>query len=395
MASVWICGARSVARTLAAMATWWQPGQLLFVGFEGTTLPPDLARLLGQGRIGGVILFARNIEGQAQVRELVRSLHAAAPTDVPLLVAIDQEGGRVQRLRAPWTEWPPMRGLGQRDEPATTAAVAAALARELSDLGIGLDFAPVVDVDTNPDNPVIGDRSFGAEPGRVARHAVAFIAAMQAAGVAACAKHFPGHGDTRSDSHFELPRLPHDLDRLREVELVPFAAAIAAKVASIMSAHVLFEALDRKRPATLSPPVMELLRGELGYDGVVFSDDLEMRAVADHFSPEQRVRMCLEAGCDAPLVCRQADLRDEALRVLERLPDAAVENAMRRVVAFKQAYAPRHRDHALAPAKAAQVASLVTDLFAAPEALRTPEPEQVRPPYPEHQALAEKIGQER
>ncbi|MDC0675624.1 beta-N-acetylhexosaminidase [Nannocystis radixulma] len=377
------------------MATWWQPGQLFFVGFEGTTLPLDLARLLGQGRIGGVILFARNIEGPAQLRGLVRALHEAAPPDVPLLVAIDQEGGRVQRLKAPWTLWPPMRALGRRDEPATTAAVAEALARELSDLGIGLDFAPSVDVDTNPANPVIGDRSFAAEPQRVARHATAFIAAMQAAGVAACAKHFPGHGDTRSDSHFELPRLSHDLDRLREVELVPFAAAARAGVASIMSAHVLFEALDRKRPATLSPPVMQLLRGELEYDGVVFTDDLEMKAVADHFTPEQRVRGSLEAGLDALLVCSKADLRDECLRVLERLPDALVEAPLRRVVALKQQYAPRHRDRVLGPRTPKQPPGLVADLFAAPEALRTPEPEQVGPPYPEHEELARRIKEER
>jgi beta-N-acetylhexosaminidase len=377
------------------MATWWQPGQLLFVGFEGKTVPPDLARLLGQGRIGGVILFARNIEGPEQARGLVRALHEAAPPDVPLLVAIDQEGGRVQRLKAPWTLWPPMRALGRRDEPTTTAAVAGALARELSDLGIGLDFAPVVDVDTNPANPVIGDRSFAAEPARVARHATAFIEAMQAAGVAACAKHFPGHGDTRSDSHFELPRLPHDLDRLREVELVPFAAAARAGVASIMSAHVLFEALDRKRPATLSPPVMQLLRGELAYDGVVFSDDLEMKAVADHFTPEQRVRWSLEAGLDALLVCSKADLRDESLRLLEHLPDALVETALRRVVALKQEFAPRHRDRVLGPPKPKEAPGLVADLFAAPEALRTPEPEQVGPPYPEHEELARRIRDER
>lgn len=358
-------------------------------------MPPDLARLLAQGRIGGVILFSRNIEGPDQLRGLVRALHEAAPPDVPLLLAIDQEGGRVQRLRAPWTVWPPMRALGRRDAPGTTAAVARAIARELSDLGIGLDFAPVVDVDTNPDNPVIGDRSFASEPQRVARHAAAFIAAMQAAGVAACAKHFPGHGDTRSDSHLELPRLPHDLDRLREVELPPFLAAAGAGVASVMTAHVLFEALDRRRPATLSPPVMQLLRGEIAYDGVVFSDDLEMRAVADHFTPEQRVHWSLEAGCDALLVCSKADLRDECLRLLERLPDARVETALRRVVAMKQQYAPAHRDRVLAAKAPAAAPGLVADLFQAPEALRVPEPEQDGPPYPEHLELAAQIREER
>jgi len=378
------------------MSSSWQPGQLLFAGFKGTQVPREFGKLLSQGRLGGVILFARNIEDPAQVRALTAALHAAAPPEAPVLLAIDQEGGRVQRLRAPWTEWPPMRQLGERDEPETTAAVAAAIARELADLGIGLDFAPVVDVDTNPLNPVIGDRSFAREPARVARHAAAFITAMQAEGVAACAKHFPGHGDTHSDSHLELPRLEHDLGRLREVELPPFRAAIAAGVASVMTAHVLFPRLDRTRPATLAPDVMDLLRGELGFDGVVFSDDLEMKAVADHFQPEPLVRGGLEAGCDAMLVCSQFDLVREVLRLLEHTPDRLLEGPMRRMVAFKQRYAPAHRRKALG--EAAPVTArpgLIADLFAVPELLRTPEPVIEVPPFEEHQQLARRIKDER
>jgi beta-N-acetylhexosaminidase len=384
-----------MAPNVPGMTSVWQPGQLLFAGFEGTEVPRELAELLAQGRIGGVILFARNIEGPAQVARLTAALHAAASADAPVLLAIDQEGGRVQRLRAPWTEWPPMRWLGERDDLAATTAVATALARELGDLGIGLDFAPVVDVDTNPQNPVIGDRSFSRDPARVARHAAAFISAMQAAGVAACAKHFPGHGDTQSDSHLELPRLDHDLDRLREVELPPFRAAIAAGVASVMTAHVLFPRLDRARPATLAPDVMNLLRGELGYDGVVFGDDLEMKAVADHFAPEPLVRGCLEAGCDALLVCRRMDLVREVLRLLERTPDAQLEHPLRRMVAFKNSYAPAHRRRALGEKDVVKHAGIVADLFAAPELLRVPEPEVQGPPYPEHQALAERLRRDR
>ncbi len=377
------------------MTSLWQPGQLLFAGFQGTELPRELAELLAQGRIGGVILFARNIGEPAQVRALTAALHAAAPPEAPMLLAIDQEGGRVQRLRRPWTEWPPMRRLGERDDPATSAAVASAIARELADLGIGLDFAPVVDVDTNPANPVIGDRSFAREPERVARHAAAFITAMQSAGVAACAKHFPGHGDTHTDSHLELPRLEHDLDRLREVELPPFRAAVAAGVASVMTAHVLFPRLDRHRPATLAPEVMDLLRRELGYDGVVFSDDLEMTAVADHFAPEPLVRGCLEAGCDGVLVCSKMDLVREVLRLLERTPDPLLEHPLRRMVAMKQRYAPPHRRAALGEVEAKPAPGLLVDLFAAPELLRTPEPAVEAPPYAEHVELAARIERER
>jgi len=348
------------------MPSLWQPGQLLFVGFHGTELPPPLAEKIAAGRVGGVILFSRNIDSPEQVHRLCRDLHAAAPEGVPLLIAVDQEGGRVQRLRDPFTCWPPMRKVGEVGDLELTAAVAQALAVELADYGIGLDFAPVVDVDTNPQNPVIGDRSFSRDAARVGEHARAFIRGMQGRGVAACAKHFPGHGDTRSDSHLELPRLDHDLDRLREVELPPFAAAALEEVATVMTAHVLFPRLDRKRPATLSPPIIALLREELGYDGFVFSDDLEMRAVADHFSVEERTLGSLEAGVDSLLVCSDASLADEVLRLLEHAPDRLVEHGLRRLVALKGAYAGQNQlsaDHRPAG-----------------------------PPYAEHRALAERIG---
>ncbi|WP_346017166.1 beta-N-acetylhexosaminidase [Pseudenhygromyxa sp. WMMC2535] len=249
-------------------------------------------------------------------------------------MAVDQEGGRVQRLRDPWTEWPPMRALGSRSV-ADTARFAAAMALELLDCGFDLDFAPVVDVDSNPDNPVIGDRSFARDAARVSAHATAFIQAMQGKGLAACAKHFPGHGDTDLDSHLALPRLDHGRERLDRVELPPFRAAVEAGVASVMTAHVLYPRLDPKRPATLSPEVMGVLRDELGYDGLVLSDDIEMRAVADHFSVEARSLGALRAGVDVILACSAADLREEVIAKLEAAPDALVEDALRRVVAFK------------------------------------------------------------
>lgn len=375
------------------MTSWWQPGQLLFVGFEGTEVPRDLAVLLSQGRVGGVVLFARNIESPEQVRELVDALHDAAPPELPPLVAIDQEGGRVQRLRAPWTEWPPMRRLGDRDDLAGTRAFAAALACELAELRIHLDFAPVVDVDTNPQNPVIGDRSFGRDAARVIRHAVPVIEGLQAGGVAACAKHFPGHGDTDLDSHLQLPRVRHDLHRLREVELAPFAAAVAAGVASIMTAHVVFEAIDPRRPATLSPEVMALLREELRYDGVVFSDDLEMKAVADHFRPEQLVLGGLEAGVDAFLVCRDASLRDEVLRRLERAPDARVEHALARVVALKQRYVAGEAVTPPAEPAVSTESPLITLDQAVAQGFGAAEPAPAGPPYAEHRALAEQLAE--
>jgi beta-N-acetylhexosaminidase len=349
------------------MSARWQPGQLLFVGLPGTDVPKPVLDLVAAGRVGGVILFTRNIQDPRQLRGLIHELRSHAPEDAPLSVAIDQEGGRVQRLRSPWTEWPPMRRLGELDEISWTAELARALARELVDLGIDLDFAPVVDVDSNPANPVIGDRSFAREPARVSRHARAFIAAMQGEKVACCAKHFPGHGDTALDSHFALPKISHPLERLLELELPPFAEAIAAGVASIMSSHVVFEAIDRKRPATFSPEVMALLRERLGFRGLVFSDDLEMKAVADHWQPREMVPLALDAGIDALLVCKRFDFAEEVLARLERCKDAQLERPLERVATFKRAHA-----RAIVEGVAEQDA---------PE----------RPPYPDHVALAERL----
>lgn len=342
------------------------PGQLLFVGFQGTRVPDELEALIADARIGGVVLFSRNVESPSQLCALVRALHAPAPEDAPLLVATDQEGGRVQRLRSPWTLWPPMRLVGDLDDPGVTRAVASAVAQELLDAGIGLDFAPVVDVATEPSNPVIGDRSFGESPDRVARHGRAFVEGLQEGGVAACAKHFPGHGDTTCDSHHALPRLDHAIERLRQVELPPFRACIDAGVASIMTAHVLFPALDPERPATLSARVLRILREELGFEGVVFSDDLEMRAVADAYPIRERVLRALEAGVDALLVCSDHALWQEALAAVESAPPALVDAPLRRVKALKERFAHVARARAFADA---------------------------RPPYTGHQQLAARVAE--
>jgi beta-N-acetylhexosaminidase len=339
-----------------------QPGQLLLVGFPGPRAPEVLLERIREGRVGGVVLFKRNVETPEQLRDLVGSLRDAAPSNAPLLVAIDQEGGRVQRLRAPWTEWPSMARVAERGDPRGTAGLASALAVELREVGVNLDFAPSVDVATNPRNPVIGDRSFGPTPERVARHARAFVQALQAGGVAACAKHFPGHGDTDEDSHLRLPRLDHDLPRLRRIELPPFVAAIEAGVASVMTAHVLLPRLDPSRPATLSRAALRLLREELGFEGVVFSDDLEMRAVADRYPLRERVLGALRAGVDALLLCSDVALWEEAIAVLEAAPPALVAASLRRVAALKARFG----------------ASGTAELAGAPTG----------PPYEAHQRLA-------
>jgi len=192
-------------------------------------------------------------------------------------------------------------------------------------MGFDVDFAPVLDVDTNPANPVIGDRSFHRDPAEVARLGVALAKGLEAGGVASCAKHFPGHGDTAKDSHLDLPSLPHDLERLRRVELLPFAAYAKAGLASVMTAHVIFDALDAGVPATMSRKVMEgLLRQELGFGGVVISDDLEMKAISEHFSIERAVVEGTVAGVDCFLVCHRADVQRAAIESLVKAVEQGV-----------------------------------------------------------------------
>lgn len=314
-----------------------QIGQLLIAGFDGVELPVELKSLAREFGLGGVILFARNVAEPGQVAELCYQAARVTP-DVPAWVSVDQEGGRVARLKAPFTEWPPMAVLGRSGDVRLAERFARALAAELRAVGVTLDYAPVLDVHTNPRNPVIGDRALAESAADVARLGAAIIRAMQQERVAACGKHFPGHGDTTADSHLELPLVEHPPERLREVELLPFKAAIDADVATIMTAHVLVPALDERRPATLSRRIVTgILREDLGYDGVVLSDDLDMKALADDYTVAESAMLAIEAGCDGVLICSSnTDAQVSALEALvhavedERLPVSRVEEALKR-----------------------------------------------------------------
>lgn len=303
-----------------------QAAKLFCVGFQGKAPSPEVVELQRRG-VSGAILFARNIDSAQQAAALNAELKSLAPG--PFLSSVDQEGGRVMRLRAPFMPLPTMRLLGQAADPTLARRLGAAMGAELRELGFDLDFAPVLDVDTNPANPVIGDRSFARESELVSALGSALIEGLQGAGVAACGKHFPGHGDTSQDSHLVLPSLPHSMERLEAVELPPFAAAIRAGVASIMTAHVIFEALDPSHPATMTRPALDgILRDRFGFDGVVISDDLEMRAIADNFGIEEAVVRGVNAGVDLFLVCHTPSLQHEAIDTLIRaVEDGRVERA--------------------------------------------------------------------
>jgi beta-N-acetylhexosaminidase len=319
-------------------------GQLLIGSLPGTTIPREMRSLARDFGLGGVILFARNIEEPEQVAELSHDIQSLAD-ELPLWVSTDQEGGRVARLRAPFTEWPPMATLGRSGDVALASRFAAALAAELKAVGITLDYAPVLDVHTNPQNPVIGDRALAEDAELVGKLGAAIVRALQDNGVAACGKHFPGHGDTAVDSHLELPVVEHPPDRIRRVECVPFREAIKAGVAFIMTAHVLVPSLDEENPATLSRRIVfDLLREELAYDGVILSDDLEMRALASTYTVAEAAVKAIAAGCDGVLVCRAAaadrtrdvDVQVEVLEALihaveqDRIPFKRIEDALAR-----------------------------------------------------------------
>jgi beta-N-acetylhexosaminidase len=310
-------------------------GQLLIGSFSATTAPAELRSLAREFQLGGVILFARNIEAPDQVAELSHDLQGLA-SELPLWISVDQEGGRVARLKAPFTEWPPMAVLGRSGDVALASRFAAALAAELRAVGITLDYAPVLDIHTNPQNPVIGDRALAGDAALVGRLGAAIIQGLQVNGVAACGKHFPGHGDTSVDSHLALPVVEHPPDRIRRVEAVPFRDAIRAGVAFIMTAHVLVPSLDEVNPATLSRRIVYgLLREELGFEGVIVSDDLEMKAVAaTHAVPDAAIQ-AIAAGCDGILICSgNVEIQVAALEALihaveeERIPYKRVEDAV-------------------------------------------------------------------
>lgn len=322
-------------------------GQLLMIGFEGKKPRPEVARLLAEGKAGGVVFLARNLVDAGQTRELIQSLQELAakrPHGLPLLIAIDQEGGAVVRLRKGVTVFPGNMALAAAGNPEYAFRAAAAVAEELRVLGVNMNLAPVVDVNNNPRNPVIGVRSFGEDPKSVAELGSLAIKGYQSRGLAAVAKHFPGHGDTTVDSHRGLPRIEHPLSRLEAVELVPFRAAIAAGVAGIMTTHCSFPAVDPDpdRPATLSPPVLSgLLRDKLGFHGLLLTDCLEMQGITKKYSADQAAVLAVQAGADLALITHTYEQQLNAHRLLVEavrsgfIPATRLEAAVARILHLK------------------------------------------------------------
>jgi beta-N-acetylhexosaminidase len=330
--------------------------RVLLPGFVGTTLPDWLAARLRDG-LAGVCLFGENVESREQLRALTAAITAANPD---ALIAIDEEGGDVSRLyQATGSPFPGNALLGRIDDVDYTARVATAVALELRAVGVNLNFAPDVDINSNHDNPVIGVRSFGTDPGRVAAHSAAWVAAHEATGVAVSAKHFPGHGDTAQDSHLALPVVDLPLAELRGRELVPFEASVAAGASTIMSSHILLPQLDARNPATFSSAILDgLLRAELGFRGVIVSDALDMVGASGEIGIAEAAVRAIAAGCD--LLCIGTKNTDDQLAAIGAALDAAVADgrlpASRLVEAGSRNVALARRLAASAPAAAADTA---------------------------------------
>lgn len=343
------------------------------VGFEGKTVPGRLSSWLRDGTAAGVVLFARNLEGPRQVKEICREIRSSAGRGrLPPMIAIDQEGGRVTRLKDPgFTQYPPARSYSLLCCHAALAAesVGAAIAEELSAVGIDINFAPVLDVNTNHKNPVIGDRALGSDSECVARLGISFFRGSLSRGILPVGKHFPGHGNTAADSHKELPTVRSSLKTLLDRDILPFRLAVRAGIPALMTAHVLYPALDPSYPATLSRKILTgLLRERLKFRGILFSDSLEMKAISVNYGVGPAAVRAIHAGCDVVLVCRGDREQEETVDALARErrdhPDfrKAVAQASRRFARFRKqaaAGAPRASLRSVGKAKHRELAALL------------------------------------
>lgn len=322
-------------------------GQHMFIGISGHSLTADEKKFIVENNIGGICLFGRNVAEPKQVADLcqeIQSLRHKMADRAPLFIGIDMEGGRVHRLKPPFTQFPALKYLGDLDNPTVTFNFALKMGLELRAVGINLDFAPCADIFSNPKNTVIGDRSFGTDPELVARHVSAMIRGYVKSDVITCSKHFPGHGNTLLDSHYDLPvESESNWNTLDQRELVPFKKAVKSRTDMVMTAHIKYPHVDSQWPATLSKKIIsEKLREELRYRGFIITDDLGMKAMADNYGAEEIPVLALEAGVDFLLYCNEphtppiaVDAITDAL-VQGRLSESAMRQNHQRILEFKK-----------------------------------------------------------
>lgn len=353
-----------------------QIGQLFLVGFDGLTVPADFKKAIQEFNLGGTIYFKRNVESPVQLATLTNQiqLECRLKDSPPLLISIDHEGGKVDRLSPPFTHFPGMDHVGEIGSPKLAFHFGLAIGKELEAFGVNVDFAPVVDVLTNPKNPIIAGRAFSSDPEVCAKMASAVCRGLQKSGVSAVAKHFPGHGDTFEDSHLTLPVVDKSLEELEKIELIPFRRMVRSRVEGIMTAHIINKSLDPDLPATLSPKIInDILRTQLRFNKVVYSDDLEMKAISDNYGVEEAAVMAIQAGCDILIYRGDPGFPVAAYEALvkavenKKISKERIEVSVQRIMNLKKAFAPE--------AKAIEMSQLEKKIG-----------------LPEHKALAEAIA---
>ncbi len=319
-------------------------GQLFQVGISGTSLTQDEKKFLTKNNIGGVVLFARNLESPEQIYNLCQEIQSLKTFDaVPFIISIDMEGGRVHRLKPPFTQWPAIRKLADLDSTSLAFKFSQSMGIELKSVGINMDFAPCIDIFTNPKNEIIGDRSPGEDHEIVSKIGSALTRGYIKSDILTCAKHFPGHGNTIADSHFELPIEDVNLETLTNRELQPYKKLIRSKVDFIMTAHIKFSQIDEQHPVTFSKKfITDILKNELRFKGIIISDDLDMKAIRNHYNIEDIPILALEAGCDSLLYCNEPESPAIALESIKNMLGNAngefklhIEHAHKKIIQLK------------------------------------------------------------
>lgn len=323
-------------------------GQMVMAGFPSDSIDKNARSIIEDAKIGNIILFARNVKDAKSLADLNMHIQqmVISSTGIPAFISIDQEGGMVTRIQKGATFFPGNMAFSAAGDECDTETEGRIEGEELRAMGININIAPVLDINSNPENPVIGVRSYGDDPDRVARLGMGYIKGIQGSGVIATAKHFPGHGDTSTDSHLCLPSVPYDMERLRNVELYPFRKAIESGVDAIMSAHVLFPAIENERlPATLSYKILTgLLRKRMGFNGIIMTDCMEMKAIADYFGTVNAAVMAVKAGADIVCVSHSMNLQVESVNAIKKavidgeIQESRIDESVNRILAIKRKY---------------------------------------------------------
>jgi len=321
-------------------------GQMVMVGIEGKALGDDARQMIQQHHVGGIILFKRNIDNPAQTLSLINELKSINSVNkFPLFLSVDEEGGRISRMPDQLKKLPSSGRVGEVNDQRLSFEIGRLLGKELKAFGFNMDFAPVLDINSNPNNPVIGDRSFGPTPEIVSKLGIQTMKGIQSQNVISVVKHFPGHGDTSVDSHVGLPYVYHDYERLKNFELIPFADAIKNKADAVMIAHILLPNIDPENPASLSRAVItDILRKDLNFRGVVITDDLTMGAITENYDLGEAAVKAVNAGSDIVLVCHNMEMELQVINALTnaveegRISEKRINESVYRILKLKQKY---------------------------------------------------------